>query len=259
MSKYIGKEKLMEVFSQRLNDLLIDQNKTGNWLAETTGISAPRISNYIRGKESVPSALNLRNIAEALNVSSDYLLGLTDSKKQIDDPQRAAVDYLGLNDEAVEYLHHLKTQTLWSTRNIDFGITSSGFVNKKSDFLFPIQGHESQASIKSDIITDECMQCVLVSATYCRYISQFIQFVCERFSDEYLQQTPNFLLDHDLTLLGRYMDLYDLQLFKAQQAIVDYIRAIAPITDHEDTNKIIQEVQLQIHEYLQEAEFYGND
>ena len=105
MKKITDEASLMEIFSQRLNDLLIEQEKTGKWLSEVTSISVGQISNYRNGEKSVPSALKVRSIAAALNVSADYLLGLTDSQKDIDDPQRYVVDYTGLSDQAVFYLH----------------------------------------------------------------------------------------------------------------------------------------------------------
>jgi len=52
-----------------------EQKVTSVWLAEKVGISKVAVSNIITGKNS-PSVDNLLKIAEALNVSVTYLLGL---------------------------------------------------------------------------------------------------------------------------------------------------------------------------------------
>ena len=49
-------------------------------LSEMTGISTVTLSKYVRG-ENEPSADRLRVIAEALGVSADWLLGLTDQRE----------------------------------------------------------------------------------------------------------------------------------------------------------------------------------
>ena len=200
----------------------------------------------------------LKKYCEYFKVSADYLLGLTDSEMKVDDPQRYVADYIGLDDDAVEFLHFMKDQIWYSTRTIDFDLKMTGFLSNENDFRFD-QVIDIQKHLKNDIVIDECMRCFLVSASNCCYISQFVKFACESFSTEYLQHTPNFMLRHDINLLGRYLDLYDLQLFKAQQAIVDYIREIAPVTDSESIEKYIDEVINQIRKYLCEVEADGND
>lgn len=59
----------------RIKELMDEQKVTSVWLAEKVGISKVAVSNIITGKNS-PSVDNLLKIAEALNVSVTYLLGL---------------------------------------------------------------------------------------------------------------------------------------------------------------------------------------
>lgn len=66
-------------------------------LARRCGVSDPLINRYESG-QSDPSASNLKLIAEALSVSADYLLGLSDDPRgqmgdgQLSDDERAVLD-----------------------------------------------------------------------------------------------------------------------------------------------------------------------
>ncbi len=64
-------------FSERLQHLLALRDWDQKDLADKTGITAATISRYITNKAS-PNGEYIKIIAETLNVSADYLLGLTD-------------------------------------------------------------------------------------------------------------------------------------------------------------------------------------
>ena len=69
-----------------------------------------------RWGQSEPRLTAISRIAGEFNVSTDYLLGLTDTKS-IDPTQKSASEYTGLSDEAVARLHHHygnKEQPLYS-------------------------------------------------------------------------------------------------------------------------------------------------
>lgn len=63
----------------RIKEVMDERKVTSAWLSEQVGISKVAVSNIITGKNS-PSVDNLLKIAEALNVSITYLLGLSDEK-----------------------------------------------------------------------------------------------------------------------------------------------------------------------------------
>ncbi|MCL2579351.1 MAG: helix-turn-helix domain-containing protein [Oscillospiraceae bacterium] len=79
----IAKEATRDVFSQRLNDSLLAGNElyvmSGKELAKKIGVSEGIVSHYKTGKNS-PSFDKLKDIAGALNVSADFLLGLSPYK-----------------------------------------------------------------------------------------------------------------------------------------------------------------------------------
>lgn len=70
----------MSVFSERLKKAMSHRNMTQKELAVKTIISEVTISRYVNGQRT-PKAKTIAKIAEALNVSSDYLLGIDKSKR----------------------------------------------------------------------------------------------------------------------------------------------------------------------------------
>lgn len=69
--------------SLRIKEVMENKGITSVWLSEQVGISKVAVSNIITGKNS-PSVDNLLKIAEALNVSVTYLLGIDDNEGEKD-------------------------------------------------------------------------------------------------------------------------------------------------------------------------------
>lgn len=67
----------IDKFSNRLYQCMKQRNLTGVELSSLSGVSAAAISRYINGLRE-PSVSNVIQIANALNVSVDYLLGVHD-------------------------------------------------------------------------------------------------------------------------------------------------------------------------------------
>ena len=67
-----------EIFKKRLRTAREKNNLTQADLAENTGLPASSISHFEKGPRK-PSFDNLRRLAAALNVTTDYLLGRTDN------------------------------------------------------------------------------------------------------------------------------------------------------------------------------------
>lgn len=61
-------------FNERLSLLLMQNGLTQKELAERAGVTEAAMSHYIRG-DRTPRASVLARIADALNTSTDYLLG----------------------------------------------------------------------------------------------------------------------------------------------------------------------------------------
>lgn len=68
----------MTDFGRILKQLLDERGVTQRWLADASGTKEATISRYITGVNKSSRMDILANIATALNVSTDYLLGLSD-------------------------------------------------------------------------------------------------------------------------------------------------------------------------------------
>ena len=67
----------MSMFSQRLKETIISRGVSQKWLADRANTTEATISRYIKEVNSPAILVILSDIAKALNVSSDYLLGIT--------------------------------------------------------------------------------------------------------------------------------------------------------------------------------------
>lgn len=92
----------MSLFSERLRKLREQTGKTQAWVASDLGLRPQTMSYYINGRE--PDYDTLAKIAQYFNVTTDYLVGLTDSPEK----RPAATDELGLTQKAVETLQRMK-------------------------------------------------------------------------------------------------------------------------------------------------------
>jgi len=95
-------------FRERLNQLLTNSGKTIVAFAEFLGTSRQSLGYYLNG-ERIPDAVMVKQICERCNVSADWLLGLSDTKKP-DADLRTACEYTGLSEAAVDNLHAWRTE-----------------------------------------------------------------------------------------------------------------------------------------------------
>ncbi len=65
-------------FSDILKEFLINNNLTQTAFAKTVGVKQSQVSEWLKGKAK-PGYDLLKQMSVALNVSSDYWLGITDT------------------------------------------------------------------------------------------------------------------------------------------------------------------------------------
>ena len=92
------------LFPTRFMELCSTEDKSLQCWGDDFGVTRQTISNWQLG-ESVPDIVKLTEIAKYFNVSTDYLLGISDTKS-LDVSVRATAEYTGLSEEAVEKLHN---------------------------------------------------------------------------------------------------------------------------------------------------------
>lgn len=91
------------LFPTRFMELCSTEDKSLQCWGDDFGVTRQTISNWQLG-ESVPDIVKLTEIAKYFNVSTDYLLGISDTKS-LDVTARAAVEYTDLTESAVEKLN----------------------------------------------------------------------------------------------------------------------------------------------------------
>ena len=70
-----------DTFGERLNTVLYEQELSQADLDKRTGIGRANISRYVCNKQ-MPTVDSLITICKTLNVSADWLLGLSDRKER---------------------------------------------------------------------------------------------------------------------------------------------------------------------------------
>lgn len=98
--------KTKEIFAKRLVDLREKKEITQQTLADNLGITRQSLSLYEQAERTINIDL-LVKISKFFDVSTDYLLGLTQTKTT-DADFKSVCDYTGLSEKAVEKLCKIK-------------------------------------------------------------------------------------------------------------------------------------------------------
>lgn len=75
----------MSIFSSRLREAMEYRGTTQKWLADAAQTTEATISRYTNDKSEPPAIAILKDVAKALGVSSDFLLGLTNTPLPLTD------------------------------------------------------------------------------------------------------------------------------------------------------------------------------
>ena len=93
------------IWAKRINQCLIDKDMTQEELAKKSGVSKATITAWIKGDKNgrvtEPKVQGIIDISRAMNVSTDYLLGISETKY----PRvsvRGTMEYTGLEEKAVQ-------------------------------------------------------------------------------------------------------------------------------------------------------------
>ena len=99
-----GSEKKMLTIQERIKDLRNDHGLTLEQLAEQTGLSSSALGNYETNEFKDISHFAIIKLAKFYGVTTDYLLGLSETKKH----SKADINSLRLSDEMIELLQQGK-------------------------------------------------------------------------------------------------------------------------------------------------------
>ena len=81
----------MNVFSERLRQILDRRGVSQEWLARQIHATPATVSRYLTS-DRVPRGENVAAVSSALNVSADYLLGLIDDECTLKRDRRSGLD-----------------------------------------------------------------------------------------------------------------------------------------------------------------------
>lgn len=95
-----GKKPFTEIFCQLI------RGETQQTAADKIGVSRQNIGKWLSGS-TTPDIETLCKIADAYNVTTDYLLGRT-LNKTTDTELQAVCEYTGLSEKAIDFLHILQ-------------------------------------------------------------------------------------------------------------------------------------------------------
>lgn len=98
-------DEKIDIFAERLFKAREDRHLTQQELADKLHITRQCLSRYENGEREVKASV-LLDIANILNVSTDYLLGRTDCKTT-DTDKAGAAEYLGLSEKSVENIRNV--------------------------------------------------------------------------------------------------------------------------------------------------------
>lgn len=86
-------------FRERIRQLIKESGESLRTVAKGSGVALTTLADLKNGK-TMPRSDTLCMLAKYFNVTTDYLLGLTDART-IDTDLRAAADYTGLSEQAI--------------------------------------------------------------------------------------------------------------------------------------------------------------
>lgn len=121
MQKNTEKSKIATAFAERLNDLIekrldIDYKCTIPKQADEIGISYQTFKKYVDGKAECPAG-NIVKIARYYNVSTDFLLGVTDISEDADKDIKTINRHTGLSLPAIKRLCAISNTEYKNTMN----------------------------------------------------------------------------------------------------------------------------------------------
>ena len=112
---------------KRIKILLERDHVSQRYLADYIGITAQSVNFYVNGV-TVPDIDALIKMAQFFNVSTDYLLGLSDVQTASVEEQ-AIFEYTGLSEESIKALHYIRNAPL-NSLVYDIAVPGLFFINR---------------------------------------------------------------------------------------------------------------------------------
>ncbi len=205
------------IIGKRINAALAEKDIKQKELAKKIGVNDNVISYWCSGSRT-PNTQQIIEICNVLGVSADYLLGLTDVATTDKDLQYIC-DYTGLEEEAVKVLRY-------STHGAD-----DFFEPPTEEYTKFIQEQRKAINgfLKSKIFID-LVECFIVQQSVNQKVNDKLTYIKTGESEE----AKHFL--YGMAINKGLKDEQDLNIYRAQTAILDYLRKLQTYTQDDLDN-----------------------
>lgn len=251
---------------QRINAGLAASGMKQKDLAKILGVTDNTISYYCKGARA-PKLEQLVQIAKTLNVTTDYLLGLTD------DPniQKSAVDELGISSKSVEWIKSLGTDECDDAdKNIkifDFLLTSNRFQSFFSELCSlyyatrATKVYRNFGNNVSKIIGEYIQKTQIDFADQCWLADSLSEIYHAEFDDMIMNSDiPNDLRDY-LAAINKLVQMYNVNTY-GNAALTDIMNSGAFLGSGFDSDTMTDVVELHVQKLLskliEELKCYAN-
>lgn len=146
-------------FPTRLRELIAEKQVTHAQIAEVAGVKRQTVGKWCTG-ETIPDILSITNIAKEYDISSDWLLGLSEAKSK-DIEISGIVKYTGLSEKALKNIMQAKMSPINSQNaysNVLNQFLESTYIclaiYNVIDYEASIEAEELYSNIHNEIFTD---------------------------------------------------------------------------------------------------------
>lgn len=198
-------EHIKVTMGEKIDDILKDRKMTQKQLAEKAGVSPSRVNDVINGKGT--TAKTIIGICSALEVSADYLLGLSDVATQ-DADLKMVCEYTNLSEKAVEAILHCGEIKFINdhdrydlTRGIAKKILNLFLESKEfKEIMFllcfgasayalkPAPGAKGKDAIEAERLALKTGCCILSGTDAAEFYAQSAMLVFQKFASQSLKQ-----------------------------------------------------------------------
>lgn len=199
------------IIGKRINSALAEKDIKQKELAKKIGVNDNVISYWCSGSRT-PNTQQIIQICNVLGVSADYLFGLSDVATNDKDLQYIC-DYTGLEEEAVKVLRY-------ATHGAD-----NFFEQPTDEYTKLIQEQRKAINgfLKSDFFSD-LVECFIIQQSVNQKVNDKLTHIKTDESEKakYLLYRTSINID--------LKDEQDLNIYRAQTTILDYLRTLQTYT-----------------------------
>ncbi len=182
--------EMQQIFSKRLEQLLFEKGISQGSFAEAINCSRQSINFYILGKRN-PDIVLAGKMAEYLDVSCDYLLGLSNIRK--DKSANFTADQLGLTDNTMKFFARLQLLATGKTNFMKKDYEEIGLNYEKDVVPYNMAQGKSTLKLLNDFISHERFGILL------QYIKRYNDIACGNDTMAILQ---DFMLELESPITG---------------------------------------------------------